>query len=376
MTLLDIETPAASVAAAPTSPAPSPLLSASSNLALVSRRATRDRSAVIDGLVSAFAASDLARAAKVGPASYPPPAKPVYGDEGRRYPTGFLTQVGVITRRTFVYKLRNPDAVASQFFASVVMAVIVGSVYYKLPLTQSGARDRLAAIAFIILTQSFMAFDLVVLAPLERTIMLRDSMSGMYSSVAFYAGRTLAEFPVHMLLAATVGVITCFMYGLQPGAAQVLQYIVTIMLVTNCGASMLLLVGTAAKTMAAGNALATLVLVFASLFNNFFVSTQNLHPGYRWIAEISFPGFGVAAGITNELRGLKLECSAADSAAGTCVATGDALLETLRFSETSVWRLCVYMLVESVVFRVLAFLCFHFLYTGQSFRTRLRALCC
>lgn len=271
--------------------------------------------------------------------------------------------------------MRNPDAVASQFFASIVMAVIVGSVYYKLPLTQSGARDRLAAIAFIILTQSFMAFDLVVLAPHERSVMLRDSTSGMYSSLAFYVGRTLAEFPVHMVLALGVGLITCYMFGLQGDAGKVGQYLAVMMLVTNCGASMLLLVGSMAKTMAAGNALATLALVFASLFNGFFIHVDNVPVAYRWIAQISFPGFGVAAAISNELQGLTLQCSAAEAAASGCAATGDALLEALRYPDTTVWRLCLWMIVESMVFRVLAFLCFHCLYTGQPIRARLRTLC-
>jgi hypothetical protein len=58
-----------------------------------------------------------------------------------------------------------------------------------------------------------------------------------------------------------------------------------------------------------------------------------------------------------------------------CAATGDGLLEAMGFLGTNVWRLIGWLVLESVVLRVLAFLALHFLWTGQSMKDRLRALC-
>jgi hypothetical protein len=55
------------------------------------------------------------------------------------------------------------------------------------------------------------------------------------------------------------------MFGLRTEGISPLTFIVIMMAVTNAGAALLLLVGALSKTFAMGNALATLVLVFASL---------------------------------------------------------------------------------------------------------------
>ena len=378
-----------SVSAPSSSPVGS-LLHRNSSNSSISRR-----QAVILDLVAKYERSPYAAwALEPPPGGYPPPVRPSYADAAdgndsdssstdvsclrrwrqRRYPTSWLTQAGVVAERAWWYKWRNPDAVMSQFIGSVVMAVIVGTVYLRLPLTGAGARDRMSAIAFILLTQSFVAFDQVILLPQERAVMLRDSESGAYSTGAFYWGRTAAEFPLHTLFAVFTAIITNYMFGLRSDARHVGVYILIVVLVTNAGAALLTLVGALSSSMAMGNGLATLVITFASLFNGFFINPANLHVVYRWIADVSFPAFGVRAATTNELSGLAFTCTAEEQAAAGCTGSGDDLLSSLGFAGSDVWALCGYLLAEIAVMRVVAFFALHFLYTGQSFQQRLRAL--
>lgn len=331
------------------------------------------RQGVIDDLAARYATSQLAEWARAEPSAYPPPPVPSYGDGGRRFPTSWATQAFVVCERAFWYKWRNPDAVVSQFVGSVLMAVIVGSVFLQLPLTASGLRDRLSAIAFILMTQAFVAFDQLILMPMERAIMLRESSAGMYSTSAFFWGRTFAEWPLLSLLSLITAGITYGMFGLKADNASAGMYLLVVVLVTNVGASLLTLIGALSSSMAMGNGLGTLILVFASLFNGFFLSPQNMHVVYKWIFDLSFTSWGVQAAVFNELHGLEVVCSEAEVAAG-CTGSGDALLETLGFAGTDPWRLCGLLLVQAVIWRVLAMFALHFMYTGQTFRERLRLL--
>jgi hypothetical protein len=119
------------------------------------------------------------------PSMFPSLPSPHYGSTTNRYPTRWFTQFIVVAERAWVYKLRSPDAVVSQFFASVIMSVMMGSFFYAMPLTQvsaskvescaprtqkcavhhfdaqSGARDRVMALGFILMALSFMAMDQV-----------------------------------------------------------------------------------------------------------------------------------------------------------------------------------------------------------------------
>lgn len=67
---------------------------------------------------------------------FPPVPMPHYGSSSRRYPTRWLTQFIVVAERAWLFKLRSPDALVSQFVASVVLSVLMGSFFYAMPLTQ------------------------------------------------------------------------------------------------------------------------------------------------------------------------------------------------------------------------------------------------
>ena len=99
-----------------------------------------------------------------------------------------------------------------------------------------------------------------------------------------------------------------------------------------------------------------------------------MHVVYRWLFDVSFPAFGVRAALVNELTGLTYTCTPEEAAAG-CSGSGDELLRALGFGGTDVWRMCGLLLLETLIFRVLAFLAMHFMYTGQTFKARLRTLC-
>lgn len=208
---------------------------------LQSRKAGLSRQAAADDLVSKYAASPLALAARTPPPSYPPRATPAFGGSGkRRYPTSWCTQMGVVLERTFWFKLRNPDAVLSLFIGTFVMSIIIAAVFWKLPLTATGVRDRISAVAFLILTQSFASFDQVVVFPSERPVALRDEQNGAYSMSAFYIGRTLAEVPMQLFLSLLVGLITYHGWGLAGSQGL---FLLIIVLASATGAAMLTFVG-------------------------------------------------------------------------------------------------------------------------------------
>jgi hypothetical protein len=116
-----------------------------------------------------------------------------------------------------------------------------------------------------------------------------------------------------------------------------------------------------------------IVIVFASLFNGFFIGPANIPLVYRWVADISFPSFGVRAATATELAGLTYACTPEEAAAG-CTGVGDDVLASLGWGAVDAWQACGWLALETAVFRVLAFLALHFMYTGQPLRERARQL--
>jgi len=314
-----------------------------------------------------YSASPLARGAMEPPA-VPPAPLPAAGKGGAHglFPTSWLTQFAAIWRRTLLYKLREPAAVMTQASTAVVMPLIVGGIFWAIPLTQSAVSDRLAAVSFTVLMQSFMCIDQILLFPRERAVYLRDHAVGLYSTSSFFVARSLAEMPFILTFAYICGTISYFMIGFQRDGTKYLIFVAIICTVTEAGAALLTSLGALSPDMETGNLLATLLIVILTLLDGFYRNLADLPLWCRWVSSFSFLGYGVQAAAVNEFRGLVFTCTPEEALTG-CIPDGEAFLRRQSMANVNVGA----NIVLAAGSRFVAYLALRFLYTGQSFRERL-----
>ena len=327
------------------------------------------RRAVARDFAAKYAASALAVSAMAPPAMKLQPL-PAVGNGTTRFPTSWWTQFAVLWRRTMLYKLREPAAVFTQFSMAVIMPLLVGGIYWNIPLTQTAVTDRLAAMSFLILLQSFMCMDQILLFPKERAVYLRDHATGLHSTSSFFLARTLAEMPFILLFAVISATISYWMYGFQADAKKFFIFVAVIAAVTDTGAAFLSSIGAMSETMEIGNMLATLGVVILTLLDGFYRNLADIPAWVRWVSNFSFLGYGVQAVAANEFRGLAFSCTAKEAAEG-CIPNGDAYLHRLSMQNTNIGAYIGYILIIGAGSRFVAYLALRFMYTGQSFRERL-----
>ena len=229
--------------------------------------AIRDRSLVVKELAAAWITSERRTAyIEEGEAGARQTIKGSSDEQdprrGRRNGiTVWLRRFGALFSRTFLYKLREPSAVATQALNSIFVPLIVGSIYFQLPLTVSGAGDRLSGISLIVLLQSFMSFDQLLLFPKERGLYLHESNGGMYSTSAYYWARSLVELWTIVLFAIICAIISYEMMGLDDSADGRFAFIAIVAAVTVAGASFLTAIGSLCKSFEQTNALAGTLLM-------------------------------------------------------------------------------------------------------------------
>jgi len=250
----------------------------------------------------------------------------------------------------------------------------VGAIYWQLNLGQSGATDRLSAISFFVLLQSFLAFDILLLFPIERSIYLREQESGAYRTSAFYIGRTLSETPNHVVFAFIAACITYWMMGFQNDAGKFFVWCLIIINTTLTGASLLLFCGAISKALEQSNMIATLMLILFMLFDGNWVSIDSIPAVFRWINGISFMAYGVESAVKNEYDGLVFSCQPDElvGTPGVCpIPDGATFLQTHGFGSVDIAFNMGIMLVLQFFFRFGAYLGLRFLFTGKSFKERL-----
>lgn len=293
------------------------------------------------------------------------------GVHAPRFPASWGTQFRVLWTRTLLYKLREPAAIITQASTAVVMPLLIGGVYWHIPTTQAGIADRLAGASFIVLMQSFMAQDQILLFPKERSVYLRDHASGLHSTSSFFVARCLAEMPFIFTFGGICGTIVYWMYGFRASAAKFFTFVVALVAVTEAGAALLTCIGAISPTMEVGNLLSVLIVILLTLVDGFYRNINDLPAWISWLQIFSFQSYGVKAIAANEFRGLHFTCTPEEAAVG-CILTGDAYLERLGMRNVSVWNNVGYMFVLAAGWRLCAYAGLHFMYTGQSFRERLR----
>ena len=250
------------------------------------------------------------------------------------------------------------------------MPLLVGGIYWRIPLTQTAVTDRLAAISFFILLQSFMCMDQILLFPKERAVYLRDHATGLHSTSSFFVARTLAEVPFIWAFGCMCATIVYWLFGFQRDAAKFFTFLAIIAAVTEAGAALLTSIGALSPTMEVGNLAATMLIVILALLDGFYRNLSAIPAWCRWVSRLSFLGYGVQAAAANEFRGLRFTCSAEEAAVG-CIATGDAYLTRLGMHDVNVWANVGYMVAFALGSRFIAYCALRFLYTGQTFRERL-----
>ena len=252
-----------------------------------------------------------------------------------------------------------------------MMPVIIGSIFFDLPLTVSGASDRLSAISLIVLMQSFAAFDQLLLFPKERGLFLHESNGGMYSTSVYYWARTIVESVTIIIFALVCACVAYEMFGLDDSADGRITFYFIITGVTMAGAAFLTMIGSLCKTFEQTNALAVMCLIVLMMFDGNWINRRNIPVYYRWLTEVSFLGYAVEAAVASDFKRHDFTCTARAVEEEGCVPlTGTQILRSLDFDPDMVWPNFWLLFGVTAAYRLVSFFGLHFFWTGQSFKER------
>lgn len=109
---------------------------------------------------------------------------------------------------------RNP---ALKIIFSQMVAVVVGLIFYGQELTQDGVMNINGAIFLFLTNMTFQnVFSVANVFCAELPVFLREHRSRLYRTDAYFLGKSLAEFPLFMLVPLIFTSIAYPMIGLRP----------------------------------------------------------------------------------------------------------------------------------------------------------------
>uniref|UniRef100_A0A3B4GY75 ATP-binding cassette, sub-family G (WHITE), member 2c n=1 Tax=Pundamilia nyererei TaxID=303518 RepID=A0A3B4GY75_9CICH len=204
-------------------------------------------------------------------------------DKPANYTTSFFYQMRVVCGRTVLNTLRNPQTSYAQLALNIFFAILVGLIYYQMPLTLPEALQNSLFFKF------------------------HENSSGYYRTSVYFLSKIFADLiPNRMIPIIVFSAIAYYMMGLKPAFETFLCFALTMSLVSLAGVGLAFLVSASVSTFAMANILIALPFVFMMVFGGFLVNLNAMLSWLSWVKWISIFKYGLDALYINELKGLFL----------------------------------------------------------------------
>jgi ABC-type multidrug transport system ATPase subunit len=197
---------------------------------------------------------------------------------------------------------RNPQYTVVRFFFSLVVALMFGTIFWRLGGRKSRQQDLFNAMGSMYAAVLFMGISysssVQPVVAVERTVFYRERAAGMYSALPYAFGQVVVELPYVLVQSLVYGVIVYAMIGFQWDVKKFCWYIYfmyfTLLYFTYYG---MLAVGL------------TPSYNIASIVSSFFYGVWNLFSGfviarptmpvwwrwYSWACPVSWTLYGLVA---------------------------------------------------------------------------------
>ncbi|OCT97257.1 broad substrate specificity ATP-binding cassette transporter ABCG2 isoform X2 [Xenopus laevis] len=221
------------------------------------------------------------------------------------YNTSFLHQLKWVCKRSFKNLLRNPQASVAQVMVTLVLALIVGAIFFGIKEDGSGIQNRVGSLFFVTTNQCFSSVSAIELFIVEKKIFIHEYISGYYRLSAYFFAKLFTDLlPMRTLPSIIFTSVLYFMIGFKPTPGAFFTMMFTLMMIAYTAASMALAVAAGQDVVAVANLLMTICFVFMIIFSGLLVNLTSIMSWISWLKYFSIPRYGLTALQVNEFTNL------------------------------------------------------------------------
>lgn len=245
---------------------------------------------------------------------------------------GWWKQFRLLLKRAWMQATRDGPTNKVRARMSVASALIFGSVFWRMGLSQTSIQDRMGLLQVAAINTAMAALTKTVsVFPKERAIVDRECAKGSYALGPYLFAKLLAEIPVGAAFPLLFGIILYPMARLHPSLLRFGTFSSIVTVESFAASAMGLTVGAMVPTTEAAMALGPSLMTVFIVFGGYYVNSENTPTVFRWIPRISLIRWAFQALCINEFKGLKFEQQQSFD-----LQTGEQVLERLSFSRSSV----------------------------------------
>ncbi|KAJ1952133.1 ATP-binding cassette transporter snq2, partial [Dispira parvispora] len=224
------------------------------------------------------------------------------------YQTTYWFQIGTTLRREIDLLVGNTGQLIFRYIYNAVMAVIVGSLFYQLPPNTMGAFTRGGALFFALLFNTLMANAEVPKSFSTRPIVYKQKAFAFYHPSTQFIAQTLVDLPLYLVQVVVFSVILYWMVGLQAEAGKFFFFLLVLYMTCLCLTTLFRMISAVSKDVHVAHVLSGIFLMFYINLTGYLIPPKSMGGWVIWIYYINPIAYGLKALLSNEFRGMNMEC--------------------------------------------------------------------
>ncbi|TLD39431.1 ABC transporter [Venturia nashicola] len=276
------------------------------------------------------------------------------------YTVSFHEQVKASIKRQYQVLWGDKATFFIKQGATLVQALIAGSLFYNAPNNSSGLFSKGGALFFALLYNSLIAMSEVTDAFFGRPILAKHKNFAYYNPAAFCIAQIASDIPILLFQVTVFSVVLYWMTALRATVAAFFTFWFVVYLIAFVMTAFFRMIGAAFPNFDAASKVSGFAVTAYVTYAGFQIAKPEMHPWFVWIYWINPLSYGFDALLSNEFKDTTIPCANAnlipnflpeyqDSKHQACTGVrgavpfatsvdGDAYLASLSYSGSHIWR--------------------------------------
>lgn len=265
-------------------------------------------------------------------------------------------QIKLNTKRAYQRVWNDMSSTLSTVIGNIVMALIIGSVFYDPPDTTAGFMSKGATLFFAVLLNALTAMSEITSLYAQRPIVEKHASYAFYHPATEAIAGVVSDIPVKFTLAVAFNIILYFLSGLRREPSQFFIYFLITFIIMFVMSAVFRTMAAITKSAAQAMGLAGVLILALIVYTGYVLPVPSMHPWFEWIHYLNPIYYAFEILIANEFHGRDFPCASfvpsyADlssdnficselgSVPGAQTVSGDAYIQfNYSYSYSHVWR--------------------------------------
>ncbi|KAK4209948.1 putative ATP-binding cassette transporter [Rhypophila decipiens] len=219
-------------------------------------------------------------------------------------------QIRFNTKRAYQRLWNDLHAPLSMMFANLVLALIIGSIFYgNAADATAGFSSKGSTLFMALLLNALTAISEIEALYAQRPIVEKHHSYAFYHPATEAAAGIVADIPIKFATATVFNLLAYFLSGLHREPGQFFLYFLISYLCTFVMSAVFRTLAAVTKTVSQAMALAGVMAIALIMYTGFIVAVPEMHPWFGWIRHINPLYYAFEILVANEFHGREFICS-------------------------------------------------------------------